>query len=264
MMQKVVSADAHRAHHQDILRQRTPDSAQTEPVTHVETGQKLVAQARLNAALQNGTWVVLDDGRIALKGWKDPLSAADPARLRIDHLRALLIVPNAQEVASAILGVWLDVVWEEIGYASWAEFTKAELSGAPRLTKKTRRAVCIQLSADGMSARAIGAALGVSDFTVRKDLSSASNHAPEVTDDRPTPESLPRPKIRRISAESPGHAVSDAIAIFGSHDLALDFFRQGHEEAERRLNQSRADKRKNRNRKRTNNGAQVIQIRRTS
>jgi len=84
--------------------------------------------------------------------------------------------------------------------------------------------------------------------------------APPVAD--PTSLPKPKPKALRISIESPGKAVSEAIAALGGYGEARDFFRAALEESDRRLVQSQTDKRKNRNRKVTRNGGEVIQLRR--
>lgn len=71
-------------------------------------------------------------------------------------------------------------VWLALGYESWADYIKGEFDHAPlSLEREQRKAVVALLRGHGMSTRAIGAATGTSDFTVRNDLSGAINHAPD-------------------------------------------------------------------------------------
>jgi hypothetical protein len=79
--------------------------------------------------------------------------------------------------------------WEVLGYPSWDSYCDDALSTAAfRLSPEWRQQVVAQLSsgAQPMSNRAIGAALGVSEGTVRNDLSrsaTAQNYAIAEGDD---------------------------------------------------------------------------------
>lgn len=63
-----------------------------------------------------------------------------------------------------------------LGYKSWNEYCDSEFHGI-RLPIEKRREAVAELRQTGMSTRAIGAALGVSDTTVVRDLSTASFEA---------------------------------------------------------------------------------------
>lgn len=68
-----------------------------------------------------------------------------------------------------------------LGYAAWIDYCDAELSGL-RLSVGDRQETVTALRADGMSQRAIGAAVGVSREQVRRDLANASpSSSPQVT-----------------------------------------------------------------------------------
>lgn len=65
-----------------------------------------------------------------------------------------------------------------LGYSSWAAYCDAELSGM-RLNLGKRQQAVATLRDGGMSTRAIGLAVGASEATVRRDLSTASHDAVE-------------------------------------------------------------------------------------
>jgi hypothetical protein len=112
---------------------------------------------------------------------------------------------------------WIGRVWLALGYQSWPDYIKGEFDQAPfHLPREERRAVAALLRGQGMSTRAIGAATGTDDKTVRNDLAAAENSAPaapaEVTgldgkqyparqEPKPEPESPPKKKLTR---ETPG------------------------------------------------------------
>jgi hypothetical protein len=80
------------------------------------------------------------------------------------------------EIARAHLGQ----AWLALGYESWTDYVKGEFDYAPlALPRQERRAVTHLLRKQGMSTRAIAAVEGVSDSTVREDLSGARNRAPD-------------------------------------------------------------------------------------
>jgi hypothetical protein len=69
--------------------------------------------------------------------------------------------------------------WDALGYGSWDDYCSAELRGGITLPREDRPTVVRSLRDAGLSTRAIASAVGVSDFTVREDLSTARNHAVE-------------------------------------------------------------------------------------
>lgn len=69
--------------------------------------------------------------------------------------------------------------WIALGYASWDELAKNEfMSAIVSLTKEERKPLVQAWRAEGLSTRAIGSALGVSNYTVSKDAEGVSNLTP--------------------------------------------------------------------------------------
>jgi hypothetical protein len=102
--------------------------------------------------------------------------------------------------------------WLALGYDSWEDLCDSlEL---PRLERDDRRAAVGAMRAAGMSTRAIGAAVGASDGTVRNDLNAtAQDYAVEQPEkvtgldgkDRPATRPEPDPEIEvELSAEAAG------------------------------------------------------------
>lgn len=97
------------------------------------------------------------------------------ARERIDRVRALV---NA--AWDDLIALYQQRAWESLGYANWDDMCAAEFQGARiALPRDDRREIVGQLRDEGMSTRAIGSALGVGEATVRRDISGASDDAPE-------------------------------------------------------------------------------------
>jgi hypothetical protein len=67
--------------------------------------------------------------------------------------------------------------WIALGYDSWDAMCDERLAGI-RLTIPLRREAVTQLRSQGHSTRAIASGLGVSEGTVRTDLTGAQNYAP--------------------------------------------------------------------------------------
>lgn len=69
--------------------------------------------------------------------------------------------------------------WISLGYPTWDALCEAEFDGARLRIPREDRAEQVQsLRSAGLSTRAIGSALGVSDGTVRTDMAGAQNYAP--------------------------------------------------------------------------------------
>jgi hypothetical protein len=69
--------------------------------------------------------------------------------------------------------------WVELGYEDWAAYCRAEFGVEDRrLTPEARKPIVGFLNAQGMSGRAIAAALGVSEPTVRREV--RHHDAPEI------------------------------------------------------------------------------------
>jgi hypothetical protein len=115
------------------------------------------------------------------------------------------------ELVKALVGtVWTEVAdlyhgraWLALGYGSWDGLCVAEFDGARiRLPREDRREIVGSLREAGLSNRAIAAATGVDESTVRDDLRGAGNPAPaEVsgTDGKRYPAA--RPVSARPAAE---------------------------------------------------------------
>lgn len=90
-------------------------------------------------------------------------------------------------------------VWIAMGYESWTEWCDSELDGF-RLPAVERREIVAELAESGMSNRAIADVIGVTDMTVGRDLSTATNVAVDLDrrtigkDGRARPAAQPAPK----------------------------------------------------------------------
>lgn len=99
------------------------------------------------------------------------------ARHLVDQINA-----TADRLADLAIEAYTGRAWLSLGYASWEAFTAAEIQ-LPKLGRDERRELVASLRSAGMSTRAIGSAIGVSDGTVRNDIGSgAQNYAPEQPD----------------------------------------------------------------------------------
>lgn len=102
-----------------------------------------------------------------------PLTPSDARRL-------------TDKIKSAVEGTWQLIqqayttrAWDALGYQSWDDYCSREFGTSRlRLPREERQEVVASMRENGMSTRAIGSALGVSDGTVRTDLSGAQNYAP--------------------------------------------------------------------------------------
>ena len=96
------------------------------------------------------------------------------ARHLVDQINA-----TADRLADLAIEAYTGRAWLSLGYASWEAFTAAEIQ-LPKLGRDERRELVASLRSAGMSTRAIGSAIGVSDGTVRNDIgSTAQNYAVE-------------------------------------------------------------------------------------
>ncbi|SNS53632.1 hypothetical protein SAMN06309944_0693 [Micrococcales bacterium KH10] len=99
--------------------------------------------------------------------------APETARALTDRIRIGLGV-TWQWVIEAYTGR----AWEALGYDSWDDYCASEFAGSRLALPRGERAeVAMSMRDAGMSFRAIGSALGVSDYTARGDVSTARNLA---------------------------------------------------------------------------------------
>jgi hypothetical protein len=98
-----------------------------------------------------------------------------------DAARALTnrIVQNFGQALDDLALAYQGRAWVALGHASWDAYLNAELGEVrPNLPREQRREVVAQLRQVGMSTRAIGAALGVGNKTVHRDLGPVSDDTP--------------------------------------------------------------------------------------
>lgn len=86
---------------------------------------------------------------------------------------------TGERFAALITSAWRGRVWVALGYESWAEWLDTELPGMA-LPQDERKQVVAELRAEGMSTRAIGAAVGVDQKTVVNDLRREENSSPDA------------------------------------------------------------------------------------
>lgn len=155
---------------------------------------------------------------------------AEEARERVDRVKAA--VTQARE---DLVSLWRERAWLSLGYASWDELCDAEFGVRMALPREERREVVAELRAEGMSTRAIGSALGVSDTTVVRDLSTASCEAVEperVTSldgrQRPATRQAPAERYPELEhyADRPAKAEAIASALDGYDDTEREVRRE--------------------------------------
>lgn len=101
--------------------------------------------------------------------------------LSVEQARRVIARINGTtaELVELIELAWTGRAWLALGYESWAALCDAEIQ-VPQLDRERRVEMIGALRSVGMSTRAIGAATGVNDRTVRRDLNSgAANAAPD-------------------------------------------------------------------------------------
>jgi hypothetical protein len=88
-----------------------------------------------------------------------------------------------------------------LGYRSWTEYMSTEFSGLlPRLSIEDRTTLVADLTAAGMSTRAIAPIVGVTRQQVSNDRKVASDLPPEP--DGPVPADAPRPAVTGIDGKT--------------------------------------------------------------
>jgi hypothetical protein len=155
------------------------------------------------------------DSLVSRVATTDPLSVDDATRLTgqikvtIENVSYQLDV-LADLVAKAKAGD----VHVVLGYKSWTAYIADVVDGCSlRLDREDRRELVARLSAEGMSARAIGPVVGASEATVRRDIPPASSDAPAreiIGRDGKTYTVTPRPEPQHITIPS---TLDGAVAL---------------------------------------------------
>lgn len=128
------------------------------------------------------------------------------ARALTDAIKATAVKGN-QQIKQAMV----QQAWAALGHANWDDYCLAEFGTLVRLPRNEREAVIAAFRDDGKSLRAIGAAIGDSPRTIRRDLAGGANATPE-----PVHSTLPGVQNRSpdplIAAEPPlGQADCEAL-----------------------------------------------------
>ena len=90
----------------------------------------------------------------------------DDARLLVDSIRV-----DVADIGERIVAAYLGQAWIALGYVSWDALCDIEFEGAQLRVPREDRVEQVQsLRSAGLSTRAIGAALGVTQGTVMNDL----------------------------------------------------------------------------------------------
>lgn len=99
----------------------------------------------------------------------------DAARALVDSMRA-----EVANLSEQIVTAYKGRAWVALGYPTWDEMCAAEFAGARLRIPREDRAEQVQsLRAEGLSTRTIGAALGITEGTVRNDIKAgAKDYAP--------------------------------------------------------------------------------------
>ncbi len=105
---------------------------------------------------------------------------------RLDHERASLLITQIQSgfdvvsedlhaIRERIKALYSGRGWEAMGYGSWPELCEAQFRGhVERLDRVARQSFVAELSAEGLSTRAIAPVVGVGKSTVDRDISHVS------------------------------------------------------------------------------------------
>lgn len=97
------------------------------------------------------------------------------ARELTDRIRV-----GVEAVWELVKQAYVSRAWSVLGYDSWDDYCTREFGNSRlRLPREERSEVVASMREIGMSTRAIAAATGVSDITVRRELAGATNVAPE-------------------------------------------------------------------------------------
>jgi hypothetical protein len=147
------------------------------------------------------------------------IPAAEPVELTPEQARELTdrIRAGVTNLLPVIKEAFERRADRALGYESWHAYCDAELDGI-RLPIERRRAHVAELRGQGMSTRAIGAALGVSEGTVRNDLSTAQDYAVEQPEQVRSLDDRRRPATRPARSEASDPEAVDSTVLPGTVD----------------------------------------------
>lgn len=114
-----------------------------------------------------------------------PAGDAERAAQLFAELRAYKDEGERRRIPEVIAEIHRDRLWLALHYATWDDACDALMGGwRVQIPREDRREIVAELRDEGLSTRAIGAAIGVSEGTVRNDLAGAQDYAPDAD---PTP-----------------------------------------------------------------------------
>lgn len=133
--------------------------------------------------------------------------------------RIRLIAENVAEQMDKLAGLIDEArtgsAWLAMGYRSWTAYVAGEFAGVlPRLDREPRQEFVRELSARGMSTRAIAPVVGVGDSTVQRDLATrpAPSGAPQTAEpERAEPASVEPQGEGRDESVAPTFAPRPAV-----------------------------------------------------
>jgi hypothetical protein len=145
----------------------------------------------------------------------------DEAHALVESIRAGLI-----GLTERIQEAYEGRAWVALGYGSWAIMCQQEFGGGIELPSGKRREVVAELSAAGISQRAIGQALGVHRRTVDRDeVAQDAPPAPVIgldgkryTPPAPRPKPDPPPPARDVAIRDAGRELVRALYWFTDLD----------------------------------------------
>jgi hypothetical protein len=104
---------------------------------------------------------------------------ADDARRLTERIRLIAgnVADNVEKLRDLVEQARVGEAHAALGYASWTAYLLDVFGDEPlRLAGDVRRELSAELAEQGMSTRAIGGVLGVSDITVRRDIAATATY----------------------------------------------------------------------------------------
>jgi hypothetical protein len=130
------------------------------------------------------------------------------ARSLTERIRVLLdgITNQTEKVIGLIHDAQQGQAWAALGYRSWTEYAAREFADAfPRLTKVEQISIAAELSAMGMSLRAVSAVTSVPKSTIADNLAGVRDRTPDAPE-TPEPEETPD-----LGPTAPGRAAETGV-----------------------------------------------------